>query len=88
MKVTMLVTTPQEVEIEFPFFFKNVGYYAMLSENKAISIYDTITLFNHASSIAPNIDGSHEVITAEEFTRVYDSKIEVLQSFKSQFFTK
>ena len=88
MKVTMLVTTPQEVEIEFPFFFKNAGYYAMLSENKAISIYDTISLFNHASSIAQNIDGSHEVITAEEFTRVYDAKIEELQSLKSQFFTK
>jgi hypothetical protein len=88
MKVTMLVTRPQELEIEFPFFFKNAGYYAMLSEDKAISIYDTISVFKYASSIAQNIDGSHEVITAEEFTRVYDAKIEVLQSYKSNFFTK
>ena len=88
MKVTMLVTTPQEVEIEFPFFFKSSGYYAMINENCAISIYDTISMYKHASSIAQNIDGSHEVITAEEFTRVYDSKIEELQSLKSQFFTK
>jgi hypothetical protein len=88
MKVTMLVTTPQEVEIEFPFFFKSSGYYAMLNEKLAISIYDTISVYQNASSIAQNIDGSHEVITAEEFTRVYDSKINDLQQFKSQFFTK
>lgn len=89
MKATITVTTKKEVEIEFPFFFKSTGYYAMLSETSAISIYDNINLFSHASSISQNMDDeNYKEITVEEFTLVYDAKIEQLQSLKSNFFTK
>lgn len=82
------IKTEVEVEIELPYFFKSSGTYAILSENLAISIYDSITIFSHASSISQHLDGSQEEITAEDFTRKYDEVLESLQTLKSNFITK
>ena len=88
MKIVKEQKTEVEIEILFPAFFKvkdhNV-YYALLSEEMALSVYSS-----SISTTSPYalIDSCDIEITAEEFTRVFDERIEQLQQFKSQFFTK
>lgn len=84
MKITASETRQIEIEIEFPSFYHNGGgYYALLSEDKALSIFDNSISESTPIAVAQFCKNQ---ITAGEFTSKLDSVIENFQSFKSQFF--
>lgn len=87
MKVKVKQTTEVEVDLKFPLFFNHNGLLmAILNEKESIYITsDSIT--QTSTQILLEYYNDSEQITAEEFTRVFDERIEQLQSLKSHFFT-
>jgi len=87
MKVKVKQTTEVEREIELPVFFKtDTGSVHHVSEERTVRVWnDSISFIPYASPTF--LDTEIEIITAEEFTRVFDERIEQLQSLKSNFFT-
>jgi len=89
MKVTIELTTKHEVEINLPYFFKTDtgSCHAILKDNTVRVWSDTVSFLNYPSYNLLCDSGNTE-ITAEEFTRAFDARIEQIQQLKSQFFTK
>ena len=88
MKVTVEVKTKEYVEVELPLFFNHAGLpMAVLNEKESVYITSD-SIVQTATTVLLAYYKDSEPITAEEFTRVFDSRMEQLQSFKSQFFNQ
>lgn len=87
MKVKVKHTTEVEKELELPCFFKtDTGSAHAVFEDRTIRVWrDCVSFTDYASPTF--LDTEIEIITVEEFTRIFDERIEQLQSLKSHFFT-
>lgn len=91
MKVLIATHKAEEVDLNLPLFFKRPssgGYFAILSETSSVCVRSReVTHYEYHEPVSQHLQDSESVeITAEEFTRIFDERIEQLQSLKSQFF--
>ena len=85
MKVKVKQTTEVEVEISLPYFYKaGRKTVAILKEDLQIHCSWGTDFIIYNTFI--EISSEQSQITAEEFTRVFDERIEQLQSLKITFF--
>ena len=90
MKIKTKKTTEVEIELDLPYFFKKESSDSVHANlvGKTIRIWSNqITIHNYESDSFLTDDDNTQ-ITAEEFTRIFDERIEELQSLKSNFITK
>lgn len=88
MKIKTKQTTEIEVEIELPYFFKlPTGSCHAIFEDKTVRVWNDTVSYEEIPSDALLNESGIVQITAKEFTRAFDERIEQLQSLKSHFFT-
>lgn len=90
MKIKTKQTVEVEMEIELPYFLKRTtgNYFGIISNDKALKITEDGKIEHiYPESVSQFIeDGDSVQVSAGEFTRIFDERIEQLQSLKSQFF--